>query len=35
MVQEKYVVWENHWYSIPKQARKANSNIEKKKEIKK
>jgi hypothetical protein len=34
IVQEKYVVWEDHWHSILKQARKAESNIERKKEVK-
>jgi hypothetical protein len=35
MVQEKYVVWENHWHSVLKQARKVKSNIERKKEMNK
>jgi len=35
MVREKCVVWENHWHSILKQARKAKSSIERKKEKKK
>jgi hypothetical protein len=35
LVLEKYVVWENLWHSILKQARKTKSNIERKKEMKK
>jgi hypothetical protein len=34
MAPKKYVVWENHWHSILKQARNAKSNIERKKEMK-